>query len=342
MNFPRKSNSSLHINTDPTEIYTYHAENPFPSPSSPKPVWRNQCQLTKPVGNKITPKSWESIKSPAAAFLSGFASSPLEDTEEEGDEIDNYVLDKVIGYGGFSVVRKGFRISDGQKVAVKVVQKTEDSSLERELDIWRSLDHKHIVNLEKVLETDSAFYIVCDFCENGSLLDRLQRPISAEEASVFFGQLCDALQYLHQEMRICHKDLKLENVLLDENNSIKLCDFGLAMHEQPIIQANPMLAGGSLPYVAPEQIKSSTAIGCPSTDIWSLGVILYALTVGKLPFSDDYDLRLQQKIISGVYDMPESLSSSLQGLLRACLQLDPQQRLTIQQIRDSSWLKKNL
>ncbi|RCH78034.1 hypothetical protein CU098_005254, partial [Rhizopus stolonifer] len=261
MNFSKKSDSSLHINTDPTETYTYHAENPFPSPSSPKPVWRNhQCQLTKPPSNKITPKSWETIKN------------------------------KVIGYGGSSVVRKGFRISDGQKVAVKVVQKTEDSRLERELDIWRSLDHKHIVNLEKVLETDSAFYIVCDFCENGSLLDRLQRPISSEEVGVFFGQLCDALQYLHQEMRICHKDLKLENVLLDENNNIKLCDFGLAMHEQPITQSNGMLAGGSLPYVAPEQIKSSTAIGCPSTDIWSLGVILYALAVGKLPFSDDYDL----------------------------------------------------
>ncbi|KAI9258263.1 kinase-like domain-containing protein [Sporodiniella umbellata] len=337
------SHSPLHIKTD---RLAHH--NPFPSPPSPKPVWRNQCSLTKPASQpKVTPKSWEGIQSPAAAFLSGFALSPTEtakEEEEEGDEIDDYVLDKVIGYGGFSVVRKGFRISDGKKVAVKVVQKeADDLRLEQELSIWRSLQHPNIVCLEKVLETDSASFLVCDYCEKGTLLDSLSLPLSEDSARRLLAQLCDALYYLHQTMHVCHKDLKLENILLDENDQLKLCDFGLAMYEQPTLHAtgsSPSLAdaGGSLPYAAPEQIQSPTAIGCPSTDIWALGVILYTLTVGRLPFSDNYDLRLQQKIMAAQFDLPPSLSLSLQHLIRGCLQIVPAQRLTIQQVRTHPWL----
>ncbi|EIE88800.1 hypothetical protein RO3G_13511 [Rhizopus delemar RA 99-880] len=325
--------SSLVIDTDPF----HNKSNPFPSPST-SPVWRSKCQLTK---SPTTQSTWDySIQSPAASFLTSFGSSLVDgEEEEEGDEIDDYVLDKVIGYGGFSVIRKGFRISDGKKVAIKVIKRQEDEvRLEREIKLWKSLNHPNIVCLEKVLETDHATFIVCDYCENGNLLDYVkQKKRTEDEIRKVFGELCDALGYLHQEARLVHKDLKLENVLLDENNKVKLCDFGLAICQQPITSCSD-IAGGSLAYAAPEQIKSTRAISCPLTDIWSLGVILYALVSRKLPFQDDYDLRLQQKILLGDYDMPSDISLELQDLIQHCLMPDPHQRFNIQQVLQSSWL----
>jgi tRNA A-37 threonylcarbamoyl transferase component Bud32 len=386
---------SLHIDTDPLGISFYEkgavstqhkhhqlpsSLSPFPSPSSssssspvePKSfprkadVCRNKCQINRPSQSmqsptKVSAKSWENIKSPAASFLAGFAFSPVsnqteEDIEEEqeGDEIDDYVLDKIIGYGGFATVRKGFRVSDGQKVAIKIIKKSQhqdvDFRLERELSIWRRLEHPNIVCLQKVLETDNAFFLICDYCAGGNLLDKLKQPMNESEARDIFVQLSRAVEYLHQEAKVCHKDLKLENVLFDQENRLKLCDFGLAICQQPI-KMNPATqlplspeivnelecAAGSLAYAAPEQIKSKKAISCPSTDIWSLGVILYTLVTAKLPFADDFDLRLQQKIMEGQYEMPNGISSSLQDLIRNCLSLKPETRFNICQVLQSSW-----
>ncbi|KAI8091437.1 kinase-like domain-containing protein [Gilbertella persicaria] len=227
-----------------------------------------------------------------------------------------------------------------------------DMRLERELDIWKQLDHHNIVCLQKVLDTDHATFLICDYCPGGSLLDLLnKKSLTESEARRIFVQLCDAIRYLHEDAKVCHKDLKLENILLQDNDHVKLCDFGLAMCQQPL-KINPVThlplspdlsdsddncAGGSLAYAAPEQIKSTKAIGCPSTDIWSLGVILYALVTGKLPYSDNYDLRLQQKILHGEFEMPTFVSPELQLLLRHCLESDPQKRYTIQHILQSSW-----
>jgi serine/threonine protein kinase len=308
------------------------------------------------------------MKSPAASFLASFCMSPTPSSEAveetEGDEIDDYVLDKVIGYGGFATVRKGFRISDGKKVAIKIIKKDQqtcnnlsvDERLERELDIWKNLDHINILCIEKVLETDNATFLVCDYCAKGNLLDQVKDPLTEDKAQPLFVQLCRAVQYLHEKAKICHKDLKLENILLDQDSNVKLCDFGLAIYQQPknillnsqaIPPSSPNetsdleCAAGSLPYASPEQIKSAKAITCPSSDIWSLGVILYALVTGKLPFSDDYEPRLQQKILSGDFDLPEYTSADLKALIMKCLALRPEDRPTISQVLQSSWCTSN-
>lgn len=357
--FPSPSSSTSSSVVSPS----LHESKSFPRRAD---VSRSKCQLNRPTQSlqspsKISAKSWESIKSPAASFLASFAFSPIPaeqnqssfDVEQEGDEIDDYVLDKIIGYGGFSTVRKGFRVSDGRKVAIKIIKKQTqgdepDYHLERELAIWKTLDHQNIVCLQKVLETDNATFLICDYCDNGNLLNLLKKPMAEDEARKIFVQLCQAVAYLHDEAKVCHKDLKLENILLDQDNQVKLCDFGLAICQQPAkvntnLPLSPEIindlecAAGSLAYAAPEQIKNTKAISCPSTDIWSLGIILYALVTGQLPFNDDFDLRLQQKILEGQYEMPKHISTQLQDLIRGCLALNPGERFTISQVLQSSW-----
>ncbi|KAI8371746.1 kinase-like domain-containing protein [Radiomyces spectabilis] len=330
---------------------------------------RSKCQLTRrstltspaPNSSGVSSKSWNHIKSPAATFLASFASpvqtSPTQ--EEDGDEIDDYVLGKVIGHGGFSVVREGYCISDGHKVAVKVIAKsqlddTEQMRLDRELAIWKSLDHPSIVVVEKVLETDYAVYVICDYCPHGSLLNRLKEgPLSEQESRRIFIELCQALQYLHHHCKVCHKDIKLDNVLLDRSGHVKLCDFGLAVYQTPTTAMSspsgmpmtpspePDPAGGSLAYMAPEQLKANTVLACPKTDIWSLGVVLYALVTGRLPFADDYELRLQQKVMAGQFDLPDHLSTELKSLIQRCLQTDPQDRLSVEEVLNMPWCQQH-
>ncbi|KAG0173166.1 hypothetical protein DFQ28_010858 [Apophysomyces sp. BC1034] len=315
------------------------------SPSlSPVDPSKPHHRLTRRIldSPQVTSDSWDHIQSPAASFLAAFAATSPPKHEEDGDEIDEYVLGQIIGVGGFSTVRQGYRISDGQKVAVKVVKHTmandnedyDDPRLERELTIWKSLQHPNIVQVQKVLETEQSTYIVCDYCP-GNLLSKTQ--LDESDARTVFVELCQAVQYLHNKARVCHKDLKLENVLLDQENHVKLCDFGLAVYQQPTgSQDTDELAGGSLAYAAPEQVQSTHALCCPKTDIWSLGIILYALVTGRLPFVDDYELRLQHKVVSGQFDMP-CVSAELQHLLSHCLDTDPHTRYTIDDVLQSPW-----
>ncbi|OAD71239.1 hypothetical protein PHYBLDRAFT_92150, partial [Phycomyces blakesleeanus NRRL 1555(-)] len=270
----------------------------------------------------------------------------------EGDEIDDYVLNKIIGYGAFSTVRQGFCISDGRRVAIKVIQRPEPDhtntagqfdGLERELAIWQSIDHPNLVSIEKILETDYATYIVCDYCSQGNLLSHLinQPPMSLPEQEnkvrVWFRQLCEAVQYLHQEIKVCHKDIKPENILLTDDGSIKLCDFGLSYNNYS--QPENESAGGSLPYVSPEQILSRTPLTCPKTDVWSLGVVLYVMITRRLPFNDDYEPRLQQKILLGQFEMPENISPPLKDLFEHTLCVNIDNRYSVSQVLSSSWLQ---
>ncbi|KAI9498602.1 kinase-like domain-containing protein [Zychaea mexicana] len=369
------------------------------------PVRRCQSLANSPA--RVSSGSWGHIKSPAASFLARFGMpdhliNDNKKSNNEDEEIDDYMLEKVIGTGGFATVRRGYCISNGQKVAIKVYAKPKDGSsskrLERELAIWKRLRHDHVLPMHKTVETETSIYAVCDYCPGGSLLDLVRRRkqgLNEDEARLLFIQLCAAIQYLHDEARVCHKDIKLENVLLDENNRIKLCDFGLAMYCRVILsppkskaatttttttttcaaesmhndditnksstrdnitnsicgdhqqhrnyndeEEEEEVAGGSLAYLAPEQVLSRTPVASASSDMWSLGVLLYTLMMGRLPFHDDYDPRLQQKIVSGQYEWPsdeDGISADLRSLLSNLLQVDPSKRYTIQQVLQSAW-----
>lgn len=208
--------------------------------------------------------------------------------------------------------------------------------LEREIAIMKFLDHSSVLRLYDVYDTPNYLFLVLEHVEGGELFDYLlsKGKLSEEEARGFFAQLVDGLSYCHSHL-ICHRDLKPENILLDGNNHVKICDFGMAA----LMPKDALLATscGSPHYASPEVITGRKYDGMEA-DVWSLGVILYALLVGKLPFDDPNIRKLLLKVKIGVFDMPPWLGRSAKDLLWRMLTVDPDQRATMSDIRQHDWL----
>ncbi|CAG8743301.1 18567_t:CDS:2, partial [Gigaspora margarita] len=295
----------------------------------------------------VNASSYENLPwSPAVNFLANLAqattSKPMPD--DEGQQIGDYIIGKVIGRGGFSTVKEAIRMNDFsgmEKVAVKIVPKNQDS------DCNDPLDHPNIVPMISSKEDDYATYVFSEYCPGGTLLDYVKKNSKGEgkgldedHARRIFLEIAEGLRYLHDDMRLVHKDIKLDNILLDKDDTWKLCDFGLTEFQNDAngfanLASCDEEAGGSLAYCAPEQIRSKIPLKDPAADIWSLGVVLYALVVNHLPFMDDFAPRLQLKIMNGRYDESAlynaGVSDDLRDLLKLIFKSNPAQRLTISQ-----------
>jgi serine/threonine protein kinase len=197
------------------------------------------------------------------------------------------------------------------------------------------MDHPFIAKLFEVIESDGYTFLVQEFAERGSLLDLVNKGgrLCEVQARRYFSQLICALEYLHSERMVAHRDLKAENVLLDRNLNLRLIDFGLS--NTFCLDSEFSTACGSPGYAAPEMIR-----GKPYTkaaDIWSAGVLLYAMVVGKLPFEDEAVSRVLQKIIFTEPSYPAYLSPQLVDLLRKILIKVPANRLTLDRIMTHPW-----
>nr|CAG8503408.1 2425_t:CDS:2 [Entrophospora candida]CAG8548827.1 13665_t:CDS:2 [Entrophospora candida] len=300
--------------------------------------------------------------SPAASFLKNLDSKPvkLPSIPDEGQQVGKYVLGRIIGRGGFSTVREGYTIDNYS-------DSMEKASLEREILIWRKLNHSNIVSIISVEKTVFATFIFSEYCSGGTLLQYLMKKYSflsfdvykdvekeivkgldEDEARNIFLEVVNAVRYLHNDMGLVHKDIKLDNILLGRNNTWKLCDFGLTEFQNPHVNGFDNIVFddivcGSLTYSSPEQIKSKKPLKIPTVDIWSLGVVIFALVTSQLPFLDKFEPRLQYKILNGRYD--ESLlqragvSNEFHDLLKGMFKTKPDQRLTINQIIDHPWCR---
>ena len=251
--------------------------------------------------------------------------------------IGNYILGQTLGSGTTGKVKLAEKIDDHSKVAIKIIKKSFfDSSpdvqrkIRREIALMRFLDHPHLLKLEEVCESPRHLYIVLEYAANGELFDFLvsRRSISSERALRFFRQIVYGLDYLHAH-GFCHRDLKPENIMLDAANEIKIGDFGFARWMKSNLAETSC---GSPHYAAPEVIRGVRYDG-RCADVWSAGVILYALLSGKLPFDDTSVRNLLTKVKSGQYYMPD-FEKPLQDLVSKMLTVDPSQRITIQQIKD--------
>ncbi|KAF9334374.1 hypothetical protein BG006_002275 [Podila minutissima] len=249
--------------------------------------------------------------------------------------VGNYHLGQVIGQGTYGKVKMATHALTGQQVAVKIVAKSHASIITREIYHWRCLTHPNIAHLHEVLTTESKIYLVTEYCPNGELLEALIRErCKPSLAKKWFRQICLAIQYCHSR-KIVHRDLKLENILLDSQNNIKLIDFGFTRE----CESKKLLESycGSAAYTAPEIIVGKKYSG-PEADIWSLGVILYTLLAGYLPFDDDNEKVVQDKIVDLDYEMPSELfCDEAKDLVESILKEDPKERLSIDQILNHTW-----
>uniref|UniRef100_A0A674MM32 MAP/microtubule affinity-regulating kinase 3 n=1 Tax=Takifugu rubripes TaxID=31033 RepID=A0A674MM32_TAKRU len=255
--------------------------------------------------------------------------------------IGNYRLLKTIGKGNFAKVKLARHVLTGKEVAVKIIDKTQlnSSSLQklfREVRIMKLLNHPNIVKLFEVIETEKTLYLVMEYASGGEVFDYLvaHGRMKEKEARAKFRQIVSAVQYCHQKC-IVHRDLKAENLLLDADMNIKIADFGFS---------NEFTLGnkldtfcGSPPYAAPELFQGKKYDG-PEVDVWSLGVILYTLVSGSLPFDGQNLKELRERVLRGKYRIPFYMSTDCENLLKKFLILNPSKRGSLEQIMRDRWM----
>ncbi|XP_054290481.1 5'-AMP-activated protein kinase catalytic subunit alpha-2 isoform X3 [Macrosteles quadrilineatus] len=261
-------------------------------------------------------------------------------------KIGHYILGQTLGVGTFGKVKIGEHQLTKHKVAVKILNRQKIKSLDvvgkirREIQNLKLFRHPHIIKLYQVISTPTDIFMIMEYVSGGELFDYIVKhgKLKEFEARRFFQQIISGVDYCHRHM-IVHRDLKPENLLLDHNLHVKIADFGLS---------NMMMDGeflrtscGSPNYAAPEVISGKLYAG-PEVDIWSCGVILYALLCGTLPFDDEHVPTLFRKIKSGVFPIPEYLQKSVINLLCHMLQVDPMKRATIDDIKKHDWFQKEL
>lgn len=260
---------------------------------------------------------------------------------DETPHIGNYRLLKTIGKGNFAKVKLARHVPTGREVAIKIIDKTQlnPTSLQklfREVRIMKILNHPNIVKLFEVIETEKTLYLVMEYASGGEVFDYLvaHGRMKEKEARAKFRQIVSAVQYCHQK-RIVHRDLKAENLLLDADMNIKIADFGFS---------NEFTVGGKLdtfcgspPYAAPELFQGKKYDG-PEVDVWSLGVILYTLVSGSLPFDGQNLKELRERVLRGKYRIPFYMSTDCENLLKRFLVLNPGKRGTLEQIMKDRWI----
>nr|XP_060626419.1 hormonally up-regulated neu tumor-associated kinase [Anolis sagrei ordinatus] len=265
--------------------------------------------------------------------------------------VGNYLIGRKLGEGSFAKVREGLHVVTGEKVAVKVIDKKRakkdtyvTKNLRREGQIQQMIRHPHIAQLLDILETENSYYLVMELCPGGNLMHKIyeKKRLEEHEARKYIWQLILAVEHLHRA-GVVHRDLKIENLLLDEDNNIKLIDFGLSNCASILGYTDPFSTQcGSPAYAAPE-LLARKKYG-PKIDVWSIGVNMYAMLTGTLPFTvEPFSLRaLYQKMVDKEMNpFPTQLSTAAVNFLRCLLEPDPTKRPNIQQALANRWLNEN-
>uniref|UniRef100_A0AAY5ELS3 non-specific serine/threonine protein kinase n=1 Tax=Electrophorus electricus TaxID=8005 RepID=A0AAY5ELS3_ELEEL len=246
---------------------------------------------------------------------------------DEQPHVGNYRLLKTIGKGNFAKVKLARHIPTGREVSLELF---------REVRIMKILNHPNIVKLFEVIETEKTLYLVMEYASGGEVFDYLvaHGRMKEKEARTKFRQIVSAVQYCHQK-HIVHRDLKAENLLLDADMNIKIADFGFS--NEFTVGSKLDTFCGSPPYAAPELFQGKKYDG-PEVDVWSLGVILYTLVSGSLPFDGQNLKELRERVLRGKYRIPFYMSTDCENLLKRFLVLNPVKRGTLEQSMKDRWI----
>ena len=253
-----------------------------------------------------------------------------------------YVISKTLGKGTFGKVKLAFNIENkNEKYACKILLKSnikdDDDRMrcKREMDILKKMHHVNVVRTYEIISTDTTYYILMDFCAKGELFNYIveKQHLSEEKSAFFYYQLINGIEYIHKK-GVCHRDLKPENLLLTEKNKLKIIDFGLSNYFKGSLLETPC---GSPCYASPEMVMGNKYNGF-CIDIWSSGIILYAMLCGYLPFeemeNDEYNEVLFRNIVECNVEYPnEFITPVAKDLLCKILVKDPKKRITIEEIK---------
>ncbi|XP_037715408.1 MAP/microtubule affinity-regulating kinase 3-like [Drosophila subpulchrella] len=252
-----------------------------------------------------------------------------------------YKIIKTLGKGNFAKVKLAIHVPTGREVAIKVIDKTQLNTsarqkLYREVKIMKLLNHPNIVRLFQVIESERTLYLVMEYASRGELFDHLVKNgrMRERDARVLFRQLVSAIQYCHSKF-VVHRDLKAENLLLDQHMNIKIADFGFGNTFDPNAQLETFC--GSPPYAAPELFMGRKYAG-PEVDAWSLGVVLYTLVSGSLPFDGGTLKELRERVLRGKYRVPYYISMDCENLMRKFLVLNPAKRTSLSAVMSDKWI----
>ena len=257
-------------------------------------------------------------------------------------DISFYKFGRVIGRGAFGKVNIGLNILTGRIVAIKSFNKKNLSNEKAkkkilyETNLMRGLYHPAVTKILETFETDKYMLIIMEYISGGNLQNfvKKRRKLCEKTAKILFRQLIQGIKYIHSK-GIVHRDIKLENILLDLNNIVKICDFGVGKITE---KGHKLLDQCGTPvYMAPEIIQGDGYEGFP-VDIWSAGVALYIMLSGNIPFNRDKTHDLQSAIINLPYKKIDDISDSANDLLKNILEKDPTKRLTPDQILEHPWM----
>ncbi|KAI7824796.1 kinase-like domain-containing protein [Gamsiella multidivaricata] len=264
-----------------------------------------------------------------------------------------YLLLQTLGEGEFAKVKLGMHNDTGEEVAIKLIRRQSVDNtprinkIGREISVLRTIRHPNIISLFDVIETERYIGIVIEYASGGELFDHIlaHRYLRERDACRLFAQLMSGVHYLHSK-HIVHRDLKLENLLLDRNRNIMITDFGFANQFDSSTRDLMSTSCGSPCYAAPELVISDGLYVGTGVDIWSCGVILYAMLAGYLPFDDDPSNpdgdninQLYNYILATTLVFPDYISPDARDLLRMMLVPDPTKRCNMKRIMSHRWLR---
>ena len=252
-----------------------------------------------------------------------------------------YLLGEALGEGAFAKVRLATQIHIKEKCAIKIVDKRflennqDIQRLRKEIKILKKIRHKNIIQLYDIMESKTNLYFVMEYCKGGELFDFIvkKKKLTEKEACLFFHQIINGVEYLHNQ-GIIHRDLKPENLLLDDKNQIKISDFGLSTF---FTKDNYLQTACGTPSYAPPEMLEGLQYNGEASDIWSCGIILYAMLCGCLPFTESKEEIIVEKIKKHEYKIPDYLSKEAQDILNHILKINPEERFTIENIKKHPW-----
>ena len=261
--------------------------------------------------------------------------------KKESDEfkIGNYLIQQTIGEGTFGKVKLGLYIPGKEVVAIKILEKRklkgkdDEIRIKREFEMISKFEHPNVIMVTEIFENEDSYFSVMEYCSGGELFNYIvkKRRLKEKEASFFYYQIISGLEYIHS-LGIVHRDLKPENLLLTKDHLLKIIDFGLSNYFNEDNNELLITPCGSPCYASPEMVVGKKYNGF-KTDIWSTGIILYAMLCGYLPFEDKDNDILFKKILGCKINFPENLCNSGKDLIQKILVKDPNERITINNIK---------